>query len=495
MYENTNEDILDIDKRFLPEKFSDFGKLLSILENYAESSLSGEDEKVCSPICAEEILRKYNFDIPKVGQSMEGLRKDVDLVLKESPKTFHPYFQNQLYTAPSLPSIIGELTSLVTNTSMATYEIAPFATMVERKLVEFFREKVGYKSVPLSLDSGIMLTGGSNANLVALLVARNTLFPKSKEEGPSVKASIFCSKEAHYSFKKAANVVGIGTKHIYLIDVCLKGKMVPSDLENKIKLSRSKGEVPFFVGATAGTTVRGAFDPLVEIGTIAKKEGLWFHVDGAFGGSILLSEKYKHLLEGSNLSDSFTWDAHKGLSVPLMASFILFKKTGQLLDSNSGGGSEYLFHETESEEYNLGPFSLQCGRRVDALKVWFHLRFYGVSLISKSIEHLFNLANHFEKKVLKEDNFILVYSRESFTVCFRLTSSEVDLDDGSLTFLVRKELLKSKECMINFSTDENGVFLRSVFINPRLTYQNVDKIIIMIKKSFKRVLDEKNSYH
>ena len=153
------------------------------------------------------------------------------------------------------------------------------------------------------------------------------------------------------------------------IPVDSKGHMIPEELEKAIEKSKSEGKVPFFVNATSGTTVLGAFDPLKEIAAVAKKHGLWSHVDACWGGHALLSPRHRHLLNGCEDFDSVSWTATKCLGLPQQCAVLVTKEKGVLSQCNAMG-KDYLFHKHEEEEWDLGEKTLNCGRRVDALKLW-----------------------------------------------------------------------------------------------------------------------------
>ena len=171
--------------------------------------------------------------------------------------------------------------------------MSPLATLMDRKLIEKMAVLIGYDD-----GFGTFVPGGSNANLIAMLCARERACPNSKTEGLFNAQPLvgFVSEESHYSFMKAGLQSGIGLNNIRMIPCDEHGKMNLKKLVSAIESSIENGERPFFVGATAGTTVRGVFDPIEEIALICKQYDLWFHIDGSWGGSALLSEKHRSLL-------------------------------------------------------------------------------------------------------------------------------------------------------------------------------------------------------
>src|SRR5690606_7150456 len=241
-----------------------------------------------------------------------------------SVRTGHPHFHNQLYGGFNFWAFLGEVITALTSTSMATFEVAPMATLIEQTLVDKMSQLAGFRAHGES-GEGIMLTGGSNANFVAMLAARNSLFPHSKEQGNPSGLVAFCSSEAHYSFSKAANMLGLGTRQLWPVTADRHGKMIPSQLERMINLAKEQGLKPVFVAATAATTVKGAFDALSGLAKSCRNHSVWFDVDGAWGGSALLTPTVARLMRGCHEADSLTWDAHKLMHIPVIASFILFK--------------------------------------------------------------------------------------------------------------------------------------------------------------------------
>lgn len=191
--------------------------------------------------------------------------------------TGHPHFFNQLSSGLDIISMAGEWLTATANTNMFTYEIAPVFMLMENVVLTKMREIIGW-----DCGDSILAPGGSISNLYAFLAARHRLFPNYKEHGAKClpgELVMFTSEQAHYSVKSCAAVAGLGTDNCIMIKSDEGGRMIASELEREIVEHKAKGHIPFFVSATAGTTVLGAFDPLVDIGDICHKHGLWFHVD------------------------------------------------------------------------------------------------------------------------------------------------------------------------------------------------------------------------
>jgi len=177
-------------------------------------------------------------------------------------------------------------------------------------------EKVGFEN-----GDGILTTGGSNGNMIGLLMARQRYDPSSLQNGSDGRQLVvFCSEETHYSISMAANVLGLGHKNVIKVKVDADGRIDPSELAVKVKEAKEQGKHPFCVVGTAGSVVRGAYDPLRELAAICKEHKMWFHIDAAWGGGCLLSDNHRYLMDGAHLADSLCWDAHKMMGVPLICS-------------------------------------------------------------------------------------------------------------------------------------------------------------------------------
>ena len=337
-------------------------------------------------------------------------------------------------------------------------------------------EKVHRPPLPLEDPEGLLLTGGSNGNLQAMLIARNRAVPDFKCKGchGNRPLSAFVSEEAHYSFEKAANVLGVGVDNVIKVRADKAGCMLPEDLEQKIEASLAEGQQPFFVAATAGTTVKGAYDPCEPIAALAQQYGLWFHVDGSLGGTALLSPSHRYLLKGLEQADSFIWNAHKLMGLPLICSVFLVRKKGRLFMANSVSGADYIFHDEAYGSTDLGPISLQCGRRVDALKLWLSWKFYGEKGYAERVDRFFRLAEYAEQIVQREPALELMAPRSSVTVCFRYCCGKSH-DPNEFNLKIREKLARTGKSLVNYTRRGEDVVIRLVIANLDLTKQDIDR--------------------
>lgn len=384
-----------------------------------------------------------------------------------TPRTNSKSFFNQLFAGRTAPSLSADLLASVLNTTMHTYKVAGIQVLIEQEITNEFLEKVGYED-----GEGVMNPGGSLSNMTSMIIARNEKDEAIIKEGISGQNMIvYTSVECHYSVRKSAGMIGIGKNNVRKIKSDHIGCMDVESLEVEIKKDLAAGNVPFYINATAGTTVLGAYDHFNEISRVAKKYDLWMHIDGALGGSALLSTKHKHLLKGSELSDSFTWNAHKMMNVPVSASFLLVKEKG-LLKKHFSEKADYLFQD-QAANLDLGNISIQCGRRVDAFKVWAAWKYYGLSGIEHKINHLFDLAQYAASCVEQEPSFELFRSPESVNVCFTV--------DGVKAEDICDYLHKQGLIMVGYSQAKGTTFVRMACINADIEKTDIDHFFKQVK--------------
>jgi glutamate/tyrosine decarboxylase-like PLP-dependent enzyme len=452
---------------------------LTLNEYIQQSAQSDSVIKFARP----EKLKKIIPNVLDEGVSEKVLIEELKVILDHSVKTIHPLFLNQLFGGFDEAAWAGEIASSLLNPTMATFEIAPVLTVIEKRVVSELLDRMG-----IDRGEGIMVTGGSNSNLLAMLCARTEYSPSIRLTGfGHNRFRVYVSAEAHYSFDKAANITGIGTQNLVLVPANDQGEMIPEELHKIISADVKEGYVPIMVGATFGSTVMGAFDPIFKIAKICEEFKVWLHVDAAWGGGALFTKKYRHFLKGIHLADSVAFDAHKTMGAPLMTSFFLTKHAGILKNTNRGGGSEYLFHEYDNSEWDTGTYSLQCGRRADILKFWLLWRAHGTEGLIKRNEHLFQLAEFALNAIKQEPRFKLVHAHY-LNVCFQILPQHIQENANSFTLKVRQALVKEGKAMVNYAQRADGtIFFRLVFPNHNTQEQHITELLRLILETAQRV--------
>jgi len=443
------------DERLLQGVFARVWRYLGQLEDGSQPILNS--------LAPEQLRAKLDLAIGREGVDVETMLSDIDDYLDHSVKTSHPHFMQPLWGGTSVPGLAGEIITGLTNTSMYTFEMAPVASLIEDEIIDTMSTLAGFEA-----GEGTFTTGGSNGNLLGLLCARDRKIPDARRQGIGGKKLVaFVSNESHYSVEMAANVLGIGLNNLISIPCDDKGRMLPSDLAEAIGAEKRAGNLPFCVMATAGTTVRGAFDPISEIADICHAEHLWLHVDAAWGGAALLSPKTRGLLRGIERADSIAWDPHKMMGLQIICSVFLVKDKGTLRRvCKHGESGHYLLHEN-TKDFDLGRMSLQCGRRVDAVKLWLAWRAVGHEGWAKRIERYLELSDFLESKVIDHPQLEMASHREFANICMRFTGFGLsDSAADTVTDKIRDEMLNRGRFMVTKAMLEGRPILRPVIANP-----------------------------
>lgn len=453
------------------------------IRHYIESNTNNH-KPVVNYKSPAELAGLINLQIEDAGVTQNEFLELVDQYLAYSVRTGNKQFLNQLYSGFNFPAFIGDVLTTLANTSMYTYEVAPVATMIETEMIKHMNSYAGYHN-----GDGVFVSGGSNANLVAMFSARNRVLPESRFDGydRNKKLTAFINEQAHYSIETAANVLGIGSKSVIKVKADESGRMIPDDLGKAIQASISRGEKPFFAVATTATTLLGAYDPIDEIAEICQKHNIWLHADGSFGGSLILSEKHRQMMKGLEKTDSFAWNPHKLMNIPLICSVILVKQKGTLQYNLTDLNTDYIYHDVDEIE-DLGKKSIQCGRRVDAVKLWFAWKYFGLKGYRQRIDNIMNMAALAEKLVQENPRLELMAPRQSFAICFRyIPEKDVDLNDFNLQ--LRETLRKTGQTIVNYGYIGKILTIRLITANGELEKSDIDLFFNRLN-SVAKVLEE-----
>ncbi|MBT8327956.1 MAG: aminotransferase class V-fold PLP-dependent enzyme [Bacteroidia bacterium] len=438
-----------------------FNKLVSKL------LLAEKNEPVVKPIKTTELDRELNLRFKDDGLSESEWEKLVEDVVLNTPRTATKLFFNQLFGGRQPKAVLGDLLAVVLNNSMYTYKVAGPQVGIEKAIMEKVCNLIGYEN-----GDGTIAPGGSMCNFMAMVMGRDVKDNNARNHGVTSKMTLYTSAESHYSIPKNAAFMGVGRDHVRYINTNDVGEMDPVHLESVIQEDIEKGYVPFFVNATAGTTVLGAFDNIESISPICKKYKLWLHVDGAYCGGVIFSDKYKHLVKGIELSDSFSFNAHKMLGTPLSCSIIVTKDKEDLFKSFSNE-AEYLY-QTDADDFDLGKTSIQCGRRNDALKLWTLWKSVGNKGIEEMVDNQFYLADVAREYVSSHPNYTLYSHPESVSICF-------NYKDIPATTLCTT-LYEDAATLVGYGKFGEDEFVRLVTINATNTKEDILRFFETLEK-------------
>ncbi|MFT5600806.1 MAG: sulfinoalanine decarboxylase [Flavobacteriales bacterium] len=428
---------------------------LSLFNHIVEQLIEDEKQRPVAPIISvNEVWTKMDIQLQDEKLDEATFEKSLTEIVLATPKTASTSFFNQLFGGRQSKSILGDLLAVMLNNSMYTYKVGGPQIAVEKELLKKSCDLVGYSDK----SGGTMPTGGSMSNYMSMLMARDRKDPEAKLNGSKKDLVAYTSKYSHYSHAKNASFCGIGRNNLRYIETNSLGQMCTEDLVKQIKADIELGKIPFYINATAGTTVFGAFDPIAEIVGIAAKFECWLHVDGAYCGSAIFSKKHNHLVKGSHLADSFSYNAHKMLGTPLTCSVLLVKDETHLYQSFSND-ADYLY-QTADNSYNPGKTSFQCGRRNDALKFWTLWKSVGTEGLESIVDLQFELAREARTYVANHPDYTLYNNEESIGVCFNYK----DIPAKDLCNILHQ----SGKAMVGFGLFNDDIFIRLVTINTSI---------------------------
>ncbi|XP_046645873.1 cysteine sulfinic acid decarboxylase-like [Daphnia pulicaria] len=461
--------------------------------------LSGKanvEDRVVNFIHPEELKELVDLSLGGSALNHVQILELCKQAVEYSVKTNHPKFLNQLYHACDPVGLAGAWLTEALNTNLHTFEVAPFFLMVECAVLAHLRGFIGWED-----GDGIFAPGGSISNMYGIVLDRYKKFPEVKTKGVGSIGELvaFTSEESHYSLAKAAHWIGLGTDNLIIVASDSSGKMIPAELEIKIVKALEQKKIPFFINATAGTTVLGAYDPLEPLALVCKKYDVWLHVDAAWGGGALVSQKYRFLMDGIQLADSVTWNLHKILGAPLQCSAFLTKlKDKDILNRCNSASATCLFQTDKFYDvrYDIGDKSVQCGRKVDAFKLWLMWKARGDRGLEEMVDNSFECAEYFSRQIAQRSEFRLVLSEPNCTnVCFWYIPHQLRNCQESPEWweqiskvapAIKKRMVEKGSLMIGYQPlpHKNLVnFFRLVIpCQPRPTHEDMDFVIDEIER-------------
>jgi aromatic-L-amino-acid/L-tryptophan decarboxylase len=388
---------------------SDYFRQVSELPVFPATSAAAASAKLLTPL-------------PFEGVPLEQLIEDCRAVIELSRHNGHPRFFGYV-ASPSTPiGAYADLIASTLNANVTSWRSAPAATEIERAVVRWLAELIGYSED----GHGLLTSGGSMANLNALFIAHRTKARADvSREGlwrTNAPMTVYASEQIHHSIPKAADVLGLGREQVRLVETDERCRLDVRSLREAIESDQRRGLQPFCIVASAGTVNTGAVDPLLEVARIAAEHSLWFHVDGAYGALAALDETKRALFSGLELADSVSLDPHKWLYAPVDCGCLLFRDADRARQAfASSSSAEYIKVQEESDEESFAfwDYGVELSRRFRALKIWLMLRYYGARRISAAISEDNTLAAHLADLINAADDFELLAPVELSICCFR----------------------------------------------------------------------------
>lgn len=424
------------------------------------------------------------WDIPKDGRNAKEVVEKMMLdVYQYRGDSNHPRFFGFVPGPASSISWLGDIMTSAYNIHAGGSKLAPMVNCIEQKLLRWLCDQVGFGAQA----GGVFVSGGSMANITALTAARdNKLDDETLHLGVA-----YISDQTHSSVAKGLRIIGIPNKRIRKIPTNPDFTIRTDLLEEQIQKDSKDGLIPFVIIGTAGTTNTGSIDPLKELSTIAKRYQMWFHIDGAYGASILLSPKYKHLLEEAELADSISWDAHKWLYQTYGCAMVLVNDVQHLFHSFHVN-PEYLKDiEGDLDHINTWDIGMELTRPARGLKLWLTLQILGTDLIGSAIEHGFQLANWAEEAVRELPDWEIVSPSQLAMVNFRFAPKGLSKEQtDTLNEQISKKILDNGYAAVFTTVLHGQTVLRICALHPEAEKEDMYETIRLLDTFGKELLSE-----
>ena len=406
---------------------------------------------------------------PEEGRDLRGL---LDTILGDvmpfAGRIDHPRFLAFIPSSPTWASVLASFLISGYNVFQGTWLESSGPSQIEVTVLDWFREWLGYPAE----GSGVLTSGGSAANLLAIVTARETA-------GNPERGTVYLSEQSHGSVARAARVAGIHPERIRLVEADEVCRIVPASLRAAIRRDRAAGMHPFLAVGNAGTTNTGAIDPLAELADIAREEGLWYHVDAAYGGFAILDPEVRPLMSGLERSDSATLDPHKWFFQPYETGCLMVRDPA-LLERAFRIAPDYLQDAAWGPRHvNFCDRGVQLTRIFRALRVWLSVQRYGLAAHRAAISRAIALARGAETRIRELGELELLAPQSLGMVCFRYRGSggvpDEELDD--LNRRIQGEIVNSGFAMMSSTQLQGRLSLRFCVLNVRTTAEDLARTL------------------
>jgi len=432
----------------------------------------------------EAIKRIEETGIPKVGRDGAEVGKQlINDVFGNAMLIQHPRFFSFVASSVSPYSLAGAILTDIYNPHAGAYALAPSACLIEEKLIKWMGSLAGY---PENTCGGVFVSGGSIATLSALIAARHN---KLKHED-LLRGTIYFSNQTHSSVEKALRMLGFAEEQIVKIPTDEDFKIRIDLLDKKIEEDIKNGKKPFALIGNLGTTNTGTIDPLDKLADIKEKYDLWLHIDGAYGGSSLISPIYRNLSKGIERADSLTWDTHKWMMQTYSCSALIAKDKQTLLNAFTEH-PEYLADVSSSDHndgWDMGP---EMTRPHRAIKLWYTVQALGTDLLEEIIEYSFENAKIVNKMLNERENWEIISKPSCGTINFRYHPqgySEEQIND--LTMKISEKLNQTEYAYVVTTTLLGKKVLRMCMINSNTTVEDVTSTVELIDKIARELISK-----
>jgi aromatic-L-amino-acid decarboxylase len=451
----------------------EFRRLAEKVTTLTADYLRELDSRPISPLTTgEEAERLFRTPLGEKGIGAEALAGLQDVI--EHSRAQNGRFFGYVLGSGEPVAAVADLLASVLNQNVTAWRSGPAAVTLERTVVGWLAQAIGCAGFRGSLTGG-----GSSANLMALAMAREARMRANEAGVRGVPQGVlYASEEVHMSIPKSIALLGIGRKNLRLISTDDNFRLIPPELEQAIQRDKAEGKIPVAVVASAGTVNTGSIDPLPEIAVIARRHGLWLHVDGAYGALAAIAAPGK--FTGMDLADSVSLDPHKWLYQPLDCGCLLYRdlNAAQAAFAHTGDYAKALTNDPV-EGFAFFEESLELSRRFRALRLWLSLRYHGLQAFRAAIQKDLDLAQRLATAIANRPDMELLARGELSAVCFRYTGTE-SLPEEELNrrnAAILKRVLQQGRVYLSNATVRGKFCLRACLVNHRTTADDVDSVI------------------
>jgi aromatic-L-amino-acid decarboxylase len=473
-----DKNILQLSNETLdPENWDNYRELGHQMVNDMIDFLSGVRNQDVWNKPTEESKASLRRDLPKEGSSLDLVYQDfLTDILPYRKGNIHPRFFSWVEGTGTFSGALADMLASVMNSNLGIGDHS--AVYVEHQVLSWCKQMLGFSNQ----SSGLLVNGASMANLIALVVARNTFrdVKKTGLKNADGQLVLYCSAETHNCIFKAAETIGIGSDYLRKITVNDNYQIDLDILERQISDDRRAGLLPFCIVASAGTVNTGAIDPLRQIADICKREQLWFHVDGAIGAVMAMVPEYAQMLEGLTEADSVAFDLHKWLHINYEAGCVLIKDSAAHRNAFAQTASYLVKHERglAAGPESFSNYGLDLSRGFKSLKIWMSIKEHGADKYKRLIQQNIRQAIYLGDRVTETQYLELLTPVTLNIVCFRYNPGGLGNDE--LNKLNKEIVMQMQEQGIAAPsyTFLKGSYAIRVCINNHRTRQEDLEIVI-----------------
>ena len=426
-------------------------------------------------------------------ERVSAFAQRIEQMLAHGHNLHDPRYIGHQVPAPVPLAGLFDALGAITNQVMAVYEMGPWATAVERAVVEQLGQRIGWE--PDSF-AGLATHGGSLANLTALLTARNVVHADSWERGigNSPTPNLVVHADAHYCITRAAGVLGLGTQNVLRAALDKSRKIDVQRLDDQLKNLRQRNVPLLGVVACACSTPIGAFDPLDDIADVCRRYELWLHVDAAHGGAVCFSDRHRHLVHGLNRADSVVWDAHKMLFVPALCAFVFYRDRRHRFETFQQD-APYLFDPSAPgmADFDSGLVTVECTKRAAVYGLWGTWTLFGAQLFADLVDVTFATARQLYELLDQAVDFEPLHAPECNIVVFRHLPTTIRDQSpqavGAFQHSLRRRLIESGEFYIVQNTIDGVGALRVAVCNPLTNEDHLQNLLTALRRHGQEILD------